>query len=30
MKKLRSFFLLAIMLIACQAVLAQTDKGIEY
>ena len=30
MKNLKSIFLLAIMLIACQAVLAQTDKGIEY
>ena len=30
MKDLKSIFLLAIMLIVCQAVLAQTDKGIEY
>lgn len=30
MKKLRSIFLLAIMLIACQTVFAQTNKGIEY
>ncbi|WP_206081787.1 tetratricopeptide repeat protein [Hallella mizrahii] len=30
MKNLKSIFLLAIMFFACQAVLAQTDKGIEY
>ena len=30
MKNLKSIFLLAIMFIACQTVLAQTDKGIEY
>lgn len=30
MKNLKSIFLLAIMLIACQAMFAQTDKGIEY
>lgn len=30
MKNLKSIFLLAIMLIACQTVFAQTDEGIEY
>ena len=30
MKKIKSVFLLAIMLIACQTVFAQFDKGIEY